>query len=157
VHLVVSVFLALFISQAAAPAATGGMSGRVIADGTNAPIAGARVIVFPAGPRAGHVPAGPPPHETTDQDGRFAFSKLTPGEYVLNLQKTGFAPLNDPMARPRTFTVAAGPGLSVDVRLQRGVSSSAIGMGTNEQSAEIVVTDADVIGVRVVTRRPNTQ
>jgi Carboxypeptidase regulatory-like domain len=121
VQLAVSFFLALFISQTAAPAATGGLTGRVVADATNAPITGAQVMVFPAGPRSGRVPmGGPPPRATTDQNGRFVVGNLAPGEYVLNVQKSGFAPFNDPMAPPPKFTVAAGQALSVDVRLQRG-------------------------------------
>jgi Carboxypeptidase regulatory-like domain len=118
VHLVVSFFLALFINQAAGPA-TGGITGRVVADGTNAPIAGARVLVFQAGRRTGRM-GGPSPQATTDQEGRFALSNLAPGEYSLDVQKPGFVPLNDPMMRPPTFAVAAGQLLSLDLRLQRG-------------------------------------
>ncbi|PYR26252.1 MAG: hypothetical protein DMF98_09555 [Acidobacteria bacterium] len=117
-HLVMSFLVALFIGQAAAPAATGVITGRVTAEGTNAPVAGARVVVMTAGRRAG--PMGPPPQATTDQDGRFAFDKLAPGEYGLNVQKTGFAPTNESMTRQRTFTVAAGQTLAVDLHLQRG-------------------------------------
>src|SRR6266487_826294 len=118
VHLVMSFLVALFIGQAAAPAATGVITGRVTAEGTNAPVAGARIVVMTAGRRTG--PMGPPPQATTDQDGRFAFDKLAPGEYGLNVQKTGFAPMNESMTRQRTFTVAAGQTLAVDLQLQRG-------------------------------------
>jgi hypothetical protein len=141
VHLVVSFFLALFINQAAA-SATGGITGRVVADGTNAPIAGARVLVFPAGRRTG--PMGPPPQATTDQDGRFALSNLAPGEYSLDVQKTGFVPLNGPMTRPRTFAVAAGQVLSLDLHLQRGgVISGRVLDGTGEP-----LTEARVMAMR---------
>jgi hypothetical protein len=119
-HVVADLLLVASLSQAAAAAsaATGGITGRVTADGTNAPIVGARVLLFPAGRPAGHM--GPPPQVTTDQDGRYAFTRLTPGEYRLDVQKTGFVPLNQPPARPRTFTVAPGQALAVDLRLQRG-------------------------------------
>jgi protocatechuate 3,4-dioxygenase beta subunit len=148
VHLVVSLFLALFINQAAAPT-TGGITGRVVADGTNAPIADARVLVFPAGRPTG--PMGPPPQAITDQDGRFAFGKLAPGEYRLDVQKTGFAPLNEPMTQPRTFTVAAGQPLSVDLRLQRGgVISGRVLDGTGEP-----MTDANVMAMRRMPAPPN--
>ena len=143
-HLVVSFFLALFINQAAA-SATGGITGRVVADGTNAPIAGARVLVFPAGRPTG--PMGPPPQAITDQDGRFAFGKLAPGEYRLDVQKTGFAPLNEPMTQPRTFTVAAGQPLSVDLRLQRGGVISGRVLDARGEP----MTDANVMAMR---RRP---
>jgi protocatechuate 3,4-dioxygenase beta subunit len=148
VHLVVSFFLALFINQAAAPA-TGGITGRIVADGTNTPIAGARVLVFPAGRWTG--PMGPPPQAITDQDGRFALSNLAPGEYSLDVQKTGFVPLSDPMARPRTFTVAAGQLLSLDLRLQRGgVISGRVLDGTGEP-----LTEASVMAMRRMPAPPS--
>jgi hypothetical protein len=148
VHLVVSFFLALFINQAAAPA-TGGITGRIVADGTNAPIAGARVLVFPAGRRTG--PMGPPPQATTDQDGRFALSNLAPGEYSLDVQKTGFVPLNGPMTRPRTFAVAAGQLVSLDLHLQRGgVISGRVLDGTGEP-----LTEASVMAMRRMPAPPN--
>jgi protocatechuate 3,4-dioxygenase beta subunit len=148
VHLVVSVFLALFINQAAAPT-TGGITGRIVADGTNAPIADARVLVFPAGRPTG--PMGLPPQAITDQDGRFAFGKLAPGEYRLDVQKTGFAPLNEPMTQPRTFTVAAGQPLSVDLRLQRGGVISGRVLDARGEP----MTDANVIAMRRMPAPPN--
>src|SRR5262249_43539107 len=111
--LIAALLAAVSFSQTPAPAATGRLSGRVIAEGTNAPIPGARVMVFPM-MRAPMPPSGPmamPPQGMTDQDGRFAFNGLAPGEYRLDVQKTGFASLMDPSARPRTYTVAAGQAL----------------------------------------------
>src|SRR3954465_12228258 len=108
-QVVVSLLLALLIDQAAAPAAPGRIAGRVIAEGTNAPVAGARVMVFPM--RRRMPPPGPmgmPPSAMTDQDGRFVFNGLAPGEYRVDVQKTGFASSIDPAAQPKTYTVAAG-------------------------------------------------
>jgi hypothetical protein len=117
-QVVAGLLLAVSLNQPAAPAATGGMTGRITAEGTNAPIPGARVLLFPAS-RVAH-PLGPPPQAITDQEGRFAFTRLVPGEYRLDVQKTGFVPPNRPPARPPTFTVAAGQPLAVDLQLQRG-------------------------------------
>jgi hypothetical protein len=36
---------------------------------------------------------GPPPQAVTDQDGRFTFSGLTPGDYRLDARKTGYVDL----------------------------------------------------------------
>ena len=62
-----------------------------------------------------------PPQATSDQEGRFAFEQLAPGEYRLDVQKTGFAPLLSPGTRPSTIQVAAGQTVDgVRVRLQKG-------------------------------------
>src|SRR5438128_751176 len=75
----VGLFVAISLSQAAPTATTGRITGRVTAVGANTPIAGARIMLFPAGRPIG--PIGMPPQVTTDQDGRFVFDKLAPGEY----------------------------------------------------------------------------
>jgi protocatechuate 3,4-dioxygenase beta subunit len=138
-----TVFLVATLTQAAAPAATGGISGRVTADGTNAPVAGARVMIFPAGrPPAG--PSGPPPQATTDQDGRFVFDRLAPGDYRLDVQKTGFAPLAVPMTPPRLFTVTAGQMATADLQLQRG----AVIAGRVTDTTGQPITDARMMALR---------
>ena len=45
--MIAALLAALSFTQTPSPAATGRLSGRVTAEGTNAPIAGARVMVFP--------------------------------------------------------------------------------------------------------------
>jgi len=151
VQLVLSFFLAFYTGQAAAPEVTGGIAGRVLADGTNAPIAGAQVIVVPAGPRTGGVAFIPPAHVTTDQDGRFALSKLAPGEYTFMVHKTGFAPLNDPMERLRTFTIVAGQALNVEVSLQRGGVIAGRVLDPNGEP----LSDARVMAMRRMPAPPN--
>jgi protocatechuate 3,4-dioxygenase beta subunit len=147
---VVGLLLALSMDQAAAPAATGRISGRVTAEGTNAPIAGARVMVFPM-MRRGAPPTGPmaiPPQGLTDQDGRFVFNGLAPGEYRVDVQKTGFASSMDPTTRPRTYTVAAGQALdNISIVLQKG---AVISGKVLDQKGE-PVTDAQVMALRRIT------
>lgn len=149
-QVVVGLLLALSMAQAAAPAATGRISGRVTAEGTNAPIAGARVMVFPM-MRRGTPPTGPmamTPQGLTDQDGRFVFNGLAPGEYRVDVQKTGFASLVDPTARPRTYTVAAGQALdNISIVLQKG---AVITGKVLDQKGE-PVTDAQVMALRRIT------
>jgi hypothetical protein len=111
--------VALSLSQAASPATTGRVAGRVLAEGVNTPIAGARIMLFPDGPLAG--PIGMPPQALTDQSGGFVFERVVPGDYRVEVQKAGFAPLHDPTEPPKTITVTAGQSLdNVDFRLQKG-------------------------------------
>ena len=141
---------ALSFSQTPAPAATSRLSGRVTAEGTNAPVAGARVMVFPM-MRAAMPPSGPmaiPPQAMTDQDGRFVFNSVAPGEYRIDVQKTGFASLMDPSTRPRTYTVAAGQALdNVSIVLQKG---AVISGKVLDQKGE-PVTDARLMALRRIT------
>jgi protocatechuate 3,4-dioxygenase beta subunit len=147
---VVGLLLALSMDQTPAPAATGRMSGRVTAEGTNAPIAGARVMVFPMMRRA-MPPTGPmaiPPQGTTDQDGRFVFNGLAPGEYRVDVQKTGFASSMDPTTRPTTYTVAPAQALdNISIVLQKG---AVISGKVLDQKGE-PVTDARVMALRRFT------
>jgi protocatechuate 3,4-dioxygenase beta subunit len=119
----VGLVVALSLSQAAPVATTGGIAGRVTVEGGNTPIPGARVMLIPMGRPNGPMIGGPP-QAITDQEGRFAFDRLAPGEYRLDAQKTGFAPLFNPgpgAGRPSTIQVVAGQ--TVDggrVQLQRG-------------------------------------
>jgi protocatechuate 3,4-dioxygenase beta subunit len=148
--MIAALLAALSFSQTPAPAATGRLSGRVTAEGTNAPIAGARVMVFPM-MRAAMPPSGPmaiPPQAMTDQDGRFVFNSVAPGEYRIDVQKTGFASLMDPSTRPRTYTVAAGQALdNVSIVLQKG---AVISGKVLDQKGE-PVTDARVMALRRIT------
>ena len=119
--LVLGWFISVLALQAA-PATTGSISGHVLEDGSNRPVAGARVMLFPQGGRS---VAGPPPQSTTDADGAFAFTSLAPGDYRLDVQKTGYVPYGYPQpdvrpAVPRPFHVEGGQPTAVDVHLQKG-------------------------------------
>jgi carboxypeptidase family protein len=118
----------LLLSQAAAtstPTATGRIAGRVVADGANTPIAGARVTLFPNLPPRPGGPVGPgrmmwrPMQTQTDDDGRFAFEKVEAGAYRLDVQKAGFAPVGEPGQAPAT-EVAAGKTTDLAVAMQKG-------------------------------------
>ena len=84
----------------------------------------------------------------TDQDGRFVFNGVAPGEYRIDVQKTGFASLMDPSTRPRTYTVAAGQALdNISIVLQKG---AVITGKVLDQKGE-PVTDARVMALRRIT------
>jgi protocatechuate 3,4-dioxygenase beta subunit len=89
-----------------------------------------------------------PPQGLTDQDGRFVFNGLAPGEYRVDVQKTGFASLVDPTTRPRTYTLAAGQALdNISIVLQKG---AVITGRVLDQKGE-PVTDARVMALRRIT------
>ena len=94
------------------------VSGQVIEDGTNTPVAAARVFVVLDDERA--APDGSPPEVLSDRDGRYQFDMLTPGRYHIAAQKDGFAPPMDPSTM-QIFEVAAGQVLDgLTVSLRRG-------------------------------------
>ena len=86
-----SLLVASVLAQAPAAAQPGRISGRVTIAGAGTPISGARVTLVPAAPSA--APFDRPPQSITDQDGRYIFNRIAPGEYYLHIDKTGFAPL----------------------------------------------------------------
>ena len=119
---IIGTLLVMSLAQSAAPPAPGTISGRVTSVGTNAPIAGARVMVMPmfqpTTARSG--PINFPQPGITDDNGRFSVSNLAPGEYRVDVQKTGFAPMQDPMTKPTTYAVGAGQSIDVSIVLQKG-------------------------------------
>jgi hypothetical protein len=123
---------------------TARISGRVVEDGTNAPLSGARVTVYAIGgpPVTSFPPL--PPQTTTDEFGRYVFDGLPPGRYRLNAQKGGFAPQlpPDPSAF-RSFDLAAGQSLDgVDISLQRGavIAGQILDPSSGAPLADAVVT-----------------
>jgi hypothetical protein len=113
-----SLLVALTLTQAA-PAAeqTGRVSGRVVLEGANTPVSGARIILIPTARRVG--PMGPPPQATTDQNGTFGFDRVAPGTYRLDVQKTGLVPLDSRLAPE--VTVAPGQSIeNINQQMQKG-------------------------------------
>lgn len=118
-----ALLIALTLAQAAAslpaPATTARISGRVTAEGSSAPVAGARVILIPSRPRMGTFT--PPGEAITDEDGRFAFEGIVAGSYNVDVQKAGYVAFPDTQGRPHTIDVAAGQTLAnMEVHLQKG-------------------------------------
>src|SRR4051812_14731386 len=119
--------LAFAVGQSAPPVTTGAVSGRVSVEGTNAPVAEARVFLFPTGRLADRPvgrpvgPMGPPPQSVTDQSGRFTFDRIRPGEYRIDVQKTGYTASGADGGGGFTITVVAGQALdTIDLHLQKG-------------------------------------
>ena len=112
-----SLLVALTLTQAA-PAAvqTGRVSGRVVLEGANTPVSGARIILIPTARPVG--PMGPPPQATTDQNGTFGFERVAPGTYRLDVQKTGLVALDSRLA-PQV-TVAPGQSIEINPQMQKG-------------------------------------
>jgi carboxypeptidase family protein len=118
---VLALIVAISLGQTVPAAQPAGarLAGRVTVEGTNAPLADARIVLVPAG-RVMIQPFGPPPQTTTDQDGRFAFAGLRPGEYRINVERTGYAPLDEP-GRGRTVQLAEGQSIEdLQLQLQKG-------------------------------------
>ena len=109
--------------QVQAPAAGAMLSGRVVEQGTQTPIAGARVQLLPA-PQS--PPTGPPAFRPmqalSDANGRFQFSDVVPGRYRITAQKTGFASVDQIGAQSPPFLDLTGGGQSeaMVLSLQRG-------------------------------------
>jgi hypothetical protein len=115
-----SLWLALSLSQAAPgtqAVTTGQIAGRVTVEGTNTPVARARITLMPGSPPTGQM--WMPPQTLTDRDGRFVFAGLAPGSYRIDVQKTGFAPPAVPGRAPAT-QVSAGQTTEIALTLLKG-------------------------------------
>lgn len=117
----------------------GQVSGQVIEEGTNAPVADARVIVILENDLS--APAGIPPASISDREGHYRFDALPAGRYRIAAQKAGFAPPMEPETMQR-FEVAAGQSLDgVTVSLRRGgVISGRVLDSLGQPRAEVNVT-----------------
>ncbi len=78
--------LLLAVLQVAGPP-TGGIEGLVVRSGTNEPIEGVELRITPVTPQ----PGMDSPMPTTDRDGKFSVSELSPGRYLVMALKSGYA------------------------------------------------------------------
>jgi hypothetical protein len=105
----VSVFSLFLLAAQVSSASRGRVTGRVTDAASGAPIGGARVtltmVVDVPGGTFGRLPR----RSVTDANGAFAFDTLEPGPYILNVDKTGFAPYPDVLGDgpPERLTVDA--------------------------------------------------
>jgi len=107
-------------SQTRPLAGTGTIRGRVVADNGNEPLRKARVVIGG--------PTSIPPTFTDDQ-GRFAFTKLPAGQYALTARKAGYAAAafgsRNPGEPPMRVDLAAGATVDgIEVRMTRGAAIS---------------------------------
>jgi protocatechuate 3,4-dioxygenase beta subunit len=115
-HFIVTVALA---GQAATAASDNGrLSGRVVLDGADTPIAGARVMLMPAGRPTG--PFSMPPAAITDNNGQFMFDSIPAGEYHIDAQRTGYASPRSAFGPPQAIQIAAGQAATIELRLKKG-------------------------------------
>lgn len=118
-------------NSSAMPQQPGQISGHVYRADNSEPIPRAVVSLNPMGGRGITVTASPQ-STRTDVNGAFTFTTVTPGNYTLSAQHTGY--INEAFIRaisgggPETITVAAGDTLNkIDVRLRAaGVISGTV-------------------------------
>jgi len=95
-------------STAQSPAGAAGVSGTVTRADTGKPIPGANAQLVPAG-------GGVPARAKADDRGRFEFTALPAGQYLLNVTADGFVPLDALVTRPngigRIITLTDGERL----------------------------------------------
>jgi protocatechuate 3,4-dioxygenase beta subunit len=112
--------VALAVGQAAISASDNGrLSGRVVLDGANTPIAGARVMLMPAARPTGG-PFRIPPAVITDSNGQFTFDSIPAGEYRIDAQRTGYASPRQNFGAPQAIKIAAGQAATIELRLKKG-------------------------------------
>ena len=108
------------------------------------------------------VDMGPGGNAQTGDDGRFSIGDVTPGTYRLNASVPmimnscgGVAAAGSSGFSEVAITGGGGSFTSWTVS-SGGVTTSSTANSAPQQPQEVVVTDADVKGVRLVARRPPT-
>jgi protocatechuate 3,4-dioxygenase beta subunit len=126
------------------------VSGTVV-DENGAAVAGAMVMLM-GDPRTGGMFLGPSGNARTQDNGRFDLDEVPAGTYRANAS----IPITMTSSGSSGGGFVTGSWSSASGSATSSFSSISTGgvSGTMEQAAEVVVTDADVTGVRVVVRRP---
>ena len=118
VFLVAGLAVAAALQNSPTTAQTGRLSGVVIEEGTNLPVAGAKVEYAPADQPPS--PLDRTPETTTDEEGRFAFETVTPGRYRIVAHKEDFAPPLEESAFPVIELAADQDVNNVSIALSHG-------------------------------------
>jgi hypothetical protein len=96
---------------------------------------------------------GPRGNAQTGDDGRFSIGDVTPGAYRLNASVPMMMTSGGGIGASSVVTGGGGSFSSWSVA-SGGVTTTTTVNGTPPQPQEVIVTDTDVRGVRVVARRP---
>jgi len=110
-------------------------------------------------PRSGMMFLGPGGNAQTGDDGRFSIGDVTPGTYRLNASVPVFMNSGGAVTGGGigASTVSSSSGTFTSWSISSGgVTTTSVVNATPPQPQEVVVTDADVRGVRLVARRPPT-
>jgi hypothetical protein len=143
----VSVFSLFLLATQVSSTRGGRVTGRVTDAPSGAPISGARVTLT----MVVDVPDGTfgrrPRQSVTDPNGAFAFDRLEPGPYILNVDKTGFASYPDVLGDglPERLTVDANHG---DPQLRIALKKGAVIAGRILNAAGEPQADLDVSALR---------
>uniref|UniRef100_A0A7V4XQQ5 TonB-dependent receptor n=1 Tax=Acidobacterium capsulatum TaxID=33075 RepID=A0A7V4XQQ5_9BACT len=127
-----------------APSSTGSISG-TLTDSAGAVLRGARVSI----PARNQV-------VFTDQQGRFFFSGLQPGEYTVSISYVGFKKVR------KTVSVSAGSSTSLNLQLQVASSNQTVLVSAASASAEVEAVNEEraadnimqVLPVKMITSLP---
>ena len=132
------------------------VSGTVVDENGN-PVAGAMVMLM-GDPRSGAMLMGPSGNGQSRDNGRFDIDEVPAGTYRANasvpMRMTGSAGAGSGGVGSWTSSSVGSGGVTTSSWSSVGGAEIA---GTMQQPVEVVVTDADVTGVRVVIRRPVRQ
>ncbi len=148
---------AVVVAQPTQSETFGRVSGRVVLSGTSTGVEGAQVTLIPmrrpnpaTAPMA--VPPAAPPQRATDADGRFVFERIIPGEYRLNVQKSGLvwgsAPAPGVPALPPIVVTAGQPVAVADIAMSRGGAIAGRVFDSNGEP----IADARVFALRRLPR-----
>ena len=99
---------------------------------------------------------GPHGNARTGDDGRFSIGDVTPGAYRLNASVPMMMTSGGGIGASSVVTGGGGSFSSWSIASGDGVTTTRTVNATPQQPQEVVITDADVRGVRVVARRPPT-
>jgi hypothetical protein len=132
----------------------------VVVDEDGHPAAGAMVSLT-GDPRDGAMFMGPAGMMRTQDDGRFQIDDVVPGRYRAHASILVMYNSSGGATAGVSGGVSAGASGGAVVSGSSGAvatwSSNDSSSGTMDQPIEVVVTDADVSGVRIVARRPVRQ